>query len=109
METFMRVLLRQNTQVLKDQDKMAIKPMKTMKRSPLVPAAKVLLAMENLEVLKDPDKLAVKQMKTFMRIFLCLKTLEMQQNWKKVLAARKNLDSGIAALEVLQDLYIQVS
>ena len=74
----MRVLLRQNTQVLKDQDKMAIKPMKTMKRSPLVPAAKVLLAMENLEVLKDPDKLTVKQMKTFMRVFLCLETLEMK-------------------------------
>ena len=62
----------ENLEFLKDPDKMAIKPMKTMKRSPLVPAAKVLLTMENLEVLKDPDKLTVRQMKTFMRVFLCL-------------------------------------
>ena len=50
---------------------MAIKQMKTMRRSPFlrvlfcqkpqVPAAKVLLATENLEVLKNPYKMAVKQ------------------------------------------------
>ena len=105
MKTFMRVLLVQNTQVpaakvlsamvnlevLKDQDKMAIKPMKTMKRSPLVPVAKVLLlAMENLEVLKNLDKMA---MKTFMRVFFCLETLEMK------------MPLALDILEVIKNLY----
>ena len=60
----------ENLEILKDPDKMAIKKMETMRRSPFlrfllcqktkVPAAEVLLAMENLEVLKDPDKMAFK-------------------------------------------------